>query len=121
MNRASAYQEAGADLILVHSKSSSADEIEEFARRWRGTGLVLVPAAYPELSISRAAKLEPVRMVIYGNHAIRACTRAMQEVFAQILKDGDTLAVEDQIASVREIFRLQDMDGVNEIESRFLR
>ncbi len=49
--RASAYVEAGADAILIHSKQKTPDEILEFVRAWRGAvPLVLVPTAYPQLT-----------------------------------------------------------------------
>src|SRR5262245_1500532 len=44
LTRAHAYAEAGADMILVHSKQKTPDEIIGFAQRWRGeTRLVVVP------------------------------------------------------------------------------
>jgi phosphoenolpyruvate phosphomutase len=122
MARAIAYEEAGADFILVHSKRKTAEEIECFARAWRGSaGLVLVPTAYPELDLGRARALGNVRMLIYGNHAIRAAVSGMQGAFARIAKNGGTSPIENRIASVEEIFRLQGMDDLKAAEARFLR
>ena len=51
LNRAHHYEEAGADCIFIHSKSSTPDEIVEFARRWDGNApLVIVPTSYPSLT-----------------------------------------------------------------------
>jgi hypothetical protein len=56
--RAQAYSEAGADMILVHSKQKTPDEIVAFARRWQGeTRLVVVPTAYPDLTEARIREL----------------------------------------------------------------
>lgn len=120
--RARAYQEAGADLILVHSKQKSSDEIESFVRAWKGRApLVLVPTAYPELTVARMEALGKVKMVIYGNHAIRAAVAGMKSVFERIRADGGIHRVEDQIVSVEEIFRLQRMQELKAAEQKFLR
>ena len=122
LKRAAAYEAAGADMILVHSKQKTPAEVESFVRAWQGKApIVLVPTAYPELDAERIKALGKIRMVIYGNHAIRACVTAMKDVFARILADGGIHRVQNDIVSVEEIFRLQRMDGVKQTESRFLR
>ena len=122
LRRAAAYEEAGADMILVHSKQKTPDEIESFVRAWRGKlPLVIVPTAYPEMNAERINALGKIRMVIYGNHAIRASVTAMKDVFARIRRDGGIQQVNDTIVSVEEIFRLQNMDRVKSDEKRFLR
>jgi phosphoenolpyruvate phosphomutase len=120
--RAHAYQEAGADMILVHSKSKTPDEIKSFVRAWNGTApLVIVPTAYPELSADSIRALGKVRTVIYGNHAIRASVTAMQSVFAQILREQGALSATRVIVPVEEMFRLQRMGDIKVQEQRFLR
>lgn len=120
--RAAAYEEAGADLILVHSKSRSADEVQQFAKRWSGKAqLVLIPTSYPNFTIEDARTLGNVALIIYGNHAVRAAVSAIQHTFAEIRRTGSTAAVEASIASVDEVFRLQGMDELKDQEARFLR
>jgi phosphoenolpyruvate phosphomutase len=47
LERAKAYSEAGADAILIHSKRQDAEEVIEFAARWRGElPLLAVPTTY---------------------------------------------------------------------------
>lgn len=122
LKRAAAYEEAGADMILVHSKKRTPDEVESFARAWKGKApIVIVPTAYPELSKSRIKALGKIKMVIYGNHAIRAAVTAMKDVFARIRADGGIQNVHHDIVSVEEIFRLQRMDGIKDDERKFLR
>jgi phosphoenolpyruvate phosphomutase len=122
LRRAAAYQEAGADMILIHSKQKTPDEIESFARGWKGkVPLVIVPTAYPEMDAPRIAALGKIGMVIYGNHAIRAAVTAMQKIFAQIRHDGGIRNAHAQVVPVEEIFRLQDMEGVKAAEKKFLR
>jgi phosphonopyruvate hydrolase len=122
LKRAAAYEEAGADMILIHSKQKTPDEVESFVRAWQGKlPIVIVPTAYPEMNETRIKALGKIGMVIYGNHAIRACVTAMQDVFARIRKDGGIHAVNKDIVPVEEIFRLQRMDQVKADEKKFLR
>ena len=120
--RATAYEQAGADMILIHSTQKTPDEIESFVRAWSGTApIVIVPTAYPEMNDPRIRALQKIKMVIYGNHAIRASVTAMQDVFAQIRRDGGIHNVDKRIVTVEEIFRLQKMDAMKKIETEFLR
>jgi phosphoenolpyruvate phosphomutase len=122
LRRAEAYEQAGADMILIHSKQKTPDEVESFVRAWSGKlPIVVVPTAYPEMNEARIRALGKIKMVIYGNHAIRACVTAMKDVFARILRDRGIHHVNKDIVPVEEIFRLQRMDQVKVDEKRFLR
>lgn len=122
LKRAKAYVEAGADMILIHSKQKTPDEIDAFIAAWDGSvPLVLVPTAYPEMTVDRMRASGKVGMAIWGNHAVRAAITAMQDIFSRILKDGGIHGVDKDIVPVTEVFRLQDMDRVKEIEQQFLR
>ena len=122
LERARAYEAAGADLILIHSKQKSPDEVESFARAWIGKApLVIVPTAYPEMNEARILALGKIKIVIYGNHALRAAVKAMQDVFARIREDRGAHRVQADIAPVEEIFRLQEMERIKADEKRFLR
>ena len=122
LKRARAYEAAGADMILIHSKSRTPDEIESFVRAWDGRApVVIVPTAYPQMNAERIARLGKIRMVIYGNHAIRAAVTARKDVFAEIRRDGGIHNADKRIVTVEEIFRLQRMDEVKRQEKDFLR
>jgi phosphoenolpyruvate phosphomutase len=122
LKRARAYEAAGADMILVHSKQKTPDEVESFVRAWTGkVPIVIVPTAYPEMNEQRILALGKIRIVIYGNHAIRASVTAMKDVFARILKDRGIHNVNKDIVSVEEIFRLQNMEKIKADESKFLK
>ncbi len=120
--RSEAYVEAGADAILIHSKAKTPDEIVEFVTNWRlPTPLVIVPTAYPQLTEADIAALEKVRLVIYGNHGVRAVATALQEVFGRIRADGGIHDVDGDIVPVERIFELQGVAKMKENEKRFLR
>nr|WP_192385132.1 phosphonopyruvate hydrolase [Mesorhizobium silamurunense] len=121
LRRAAAYEKAGADMILIHSKQKTPDEVESFVRAWDGNApIVIVPTTYPQMNEPRIRASGKIGMVIYGNHAIRAAVTAMKEVFARIRADGGIHHIDRDIASVEEIFRLQKMDVVKRDEGRFL-
>jgi len=120
LKRAEAYRAAGADAILIHSKLSKPDEILAFAREWAGRGpLVIVPTKYYSTP-TEVFRKAGISVVIWANHLVRASASAMQAVARQI-HDTETLVdVEDRIAPVNEIFRLQDADEYSAAESRYL-
>jgi phosphonopyruvate hydrolase len=122
LSRGAAYANAGADLLLVHSRKKTPDEIIAFSQRWRGPiPLVLVPTAYPDLTEAKARTLGNIAIMIYANHAVRAAVSAMRETFAQIRRDGGIHQVDKQIASVEDIFDLQRVGAMKAAEKKYLR
>jgi phosphoenolpyruvate phosphomutase len=120
LRRAEAYRRAGADAILIHSKLSKPDEIVTFAREWAGRApLVIVPTKYYSTPTDVFRKAG-ISLVIWANHLMRAATAAMQSV-AKEIHDSETLVnVEDQVATVNEIFRLQNADEYEAAERLYL-
>ena len=120
LRRAEAYRLAGADAILIHSKLSKPDEILTFAREWAGRGpLVIVPTKYYSTP-TEAFRKAGISVVIWANHLIRAAASAMQAV-AREIHDTETLVdIEDRVATVDEIFRLQDADEYSAAENIYL-
>jgi phosphoenolpyruvate phosphomutase len=122
LTRGMAYAEAGADMLLVHSRKKTPDEIVAFTERWQGSiPLVIVPTAYPDLTEAKVKALGKIRIVIYANHAIRAAVGAMREIFAQIRRDGGIHNVDKRIASVEDIFELQRVPAMKAAEKKYLR
>ena len=109
LERATAYADAGADALLIHSKSPMPDEILSFAAAWRRSEpLVIVPTTYCSLTLEQVRSGGQVRMVIYANQGLRAVIAAMQQTFAHILSDETTSNVEDSLTPLAELFALQD-------------
>ena len=122
LRRGAAYAEAGADLLLVHSKRKTPDEIVAFTRAWAGTiPIVLVPTAYPDLTEAMIRELGKIAIVIYANHAVRAAVGAMRDVFAAIRRDGGIHKVDKTIPTVEEIFDLQRVGAMKTAEKKYLR
>lgn len=120
LRRADAYAAAGADAVLVHSKRSDASEIEEFMRRWDGAApIVIVPTMYHATPLHVFEQCG-VSLVIWANQLLRASVAALQQTAAMIAADRGLWRVEDDIVSVKEIFRLQDVDELADAEARYL-
>jgi len=120
LRRAEAYRLAGADAILIHSKLSKPDEIVTFAREWgRRSPLVIVPTRYysTPTDVFRQAGISTV---IWANHLLRSAASAMQSVAKEIFDSETLVNVEDRIAPVNEIFRLQDADEYTAAERIYL-
>lgn len=108
LRRAEAYERAGADLILFHSKSKTPDEIVECVKRWNGKAPVtLVPTNYPDLDEPAMEALGKVKMVIYGNQTVRAAVKAVEDLLGEIRASRGARTVEGRIASVNHVFALQ--------------
>lgn len=120
LRRAEAYYLAGADAILMHSKLKTADQILDFMRAWGNKcPVVIVPTTYYNTPTS-AYEEAGVSLVIWANHLLRASIKAMQQTAAQIHQERSLSAVEGQVVSVKEIFRLQNAAELEEAEQRYL-
>jgi len=120
LKRAEAYYRAGADAVLVHSKLSKPEQIVAFMKEWRDTcPVVIVPTTYYQTPTSLFEELG-ISLVIWANHMIRVSIKAMQQVAAQIYADCSLASVEPEIATVKEIFRLQNAAELKEAEKRYL-
>lgn len=119
LRRAEAYHAAGADAVLIHSKKSRADEVVEFARLWAGRcPLVIVPTKYYSTPVEVFRKAG-FSLVIWANHLLRCTIPAMQATAARIRKQESVVAIEDQIAPLEEVFRLQGADELAQAERTY--
>lgn len=120
LKRAEAYYKAGADAILIHSKIASADQILDFMKAWQNMGpIVIVPTMYYKTP-TKVLEDAGVSLIIWANHMLRSSIKAMQNAANQIFKDQSLIAVEPEIVSVKEVFRLQNADELKEAEKKYL-
>ena len=109
LERAESYIGAGADGIMIHSKSKSYEEIEQFCKLYRAfehqVPLVVVPTSYNQTTEDQLEQ-SGVQIVIYANHLLRAAYPAMQSVASSILEHHRSLECDDQCLSINEILNL---------------
>jgi phosphoenolpyruvate phosphomutase len=120
LKRAEAYAAAGADAVLIHSKSPTFGELKAVATAWSGrVPLVVVPTIFDGVT---AAELEQAgfKIVIYANQAIRASIRAMRDALAVMKQDTRPGSVNDRIVKLKEVYELVGVPQMEEDERRFL-
>lgn len=106
LRRAEMYYQAGADAILVHSKSKTPDQVIDFSKQWHNKiPLVCVPTMYPDVKASDLYD-HGYKMVIFANHGIRASIKAMKETLRSIRKGLTTASIEQRIEPVKNIFEI---------------
>jgi phosphoenolpyruvate phosphomutase len=107
--RAQAYVEAGVDGIMIHSRLKQPDEVYEFARIFRSDfpyiPLVCVPTSYNQETEEELAA-RGFNVVIYANHLMRAAYPAMKRVALEILRNGRSAEVDNQLISINEVLEL---------------
>lgn len=119
LRRAEAYHNAGADAILIHSKLSRPDEVLAFAERWQNRlSLIIVPTKYYSTP-TQVFRDADISVAVWANHMIRAGVAGMEAVAKQVQHAQSVTDVEDQIARVEEIFRLQGADELRSAEQRY--
>ena len=121
LKRASAYANAGADAIFIHSKHETSEEIMSFSRRWDfSVPLVICPTSYSTITMGEI-KRSGIKMVVYANQGLRGSIKAINEVLSEIKKQNGLHTVNDKIVSMREVFEIQGMGQMKEQEKSFLR
>jgi len=113
-------KKAGADAILIHSKKADHSDIEAFMKAFRNGGpVVIVPTKYYKTPTPVYRDLG-ISTVIWANHNVRAAITAMKAVCKQIYEQESIRHVEPTIATVSEIFRLQNADELEQAEKTYL-
>ena len=108
IDRASAYIDAGADMIFVEAPTSEL-EIAEIARRVAGLKLINMFAGgkTPLMPVQRLEALG-YQLVIIPSDTQRAAIKAMQRVLAAIAVDGSAASMAAEMVSFKEREALVD-------------
>ena len=118
LKRATAYENAGADAILIHSKQKTPDEIFEFADSWKGSvPIVVVPTTYDNVKISELES-HKIKMVIYANQTLRVAHMAMTRLLEEMIKADHISDVKDRMSTMEDIFNLQEMYDIKSKEKK---
>ena len=116
LRRAKAYEKAGADAILIHSKKNTPNEIFEFSEKWNeGIPLVVVPTSYPSVNISELISRK-IKMVIFANQSLRVAHYVISKALKEIIQNESLDEVKINMSSMEDIFNLQEMYKINDQE-----
>lgn len=117
LRRCAAYADAGCDAVLVHSKAPTRDEVTAFLDEWDGRcPVVLVPTTYPDWSFDDVVK-SGASVVIYANQGLRATVTSLRDTFRTLVDRGESTPLESRIASVADIFQLQQLAAWQQLEA----
>ena len=112
LKRATAYEKAGADAILIHSKEKTPEEIFKFADLWEGNSpIVVVPTTYDSVKIDELID-HKIKLVIYANQTLRAAHASMNRILKQMINSNSLKEMKEEISSMEDIFNLQNMYGM---------
>jgi phosphoenolpyruvate phosphomutase len=116
LKRADAYEAAGADAILIHSKQKHPTEIFEFADSWKGTiPIVAVPTTYDGVKLNELHE-HKIKMVIYANQTLRAAYTAMENLLKEMMMTEKISDITQPMSDMNEIFELQEMYDIKNKE-----
>jgi phosphoenolpyruvate phosphomutase len=120
LRRGRAYADAGADMVLIHSKSKSPDEVLSFARQWdRPAPLVCVPTIYKSTKVETLHEAG-FKLIIFANHAVRSSIKAMTETLQTLRREMFTGSVEDRVVPLERVYALIGVDKMKEEEGAFM-
>ena len=116
IKRANAYEKAGADAILIHSKQKEPDEIFEFADTWKGNlPIVAIPTTYDNVKISDLYN-HKIKMAIYANQTLRSAHASMFRLLKE-MKNAERISdIKETMTTMDEIFELQEMYDIKDKE-----
>ena len=121
IDRVNAYLEAGADVGFVEAPQT-VDELRIVGREVRGPALVNVfeGGKTPMLGNKELEEMG-FRLGIYPSQTHRAAIRAAQRVLAAMKRDGDTRAIETELATFQEREDAVGTAAWRTLEEKYLR
>ena len=104
--RAEVYRAAGADAIMIHSKSKYPDEVLSFLKEYRSrdpvTPLIVVPTTYSE-TMRKDLWDAGANIIIYANHIMRAKISAVGRITDKIrVENPDLLTEHPELSACHE-------------------
>ena len=118
LKRADAYEKAGANAILIHSKQKNPDEIFEFTDTWKGNiPIAVIPTTYDSVKLSDIYE-HKIKMVIYANQTLRAAYSAMENLLKEMVVTEKISDIKQKMSSINEIFDLQEMYDIKNKEKK---
>ncbi len=109
LNRSFKATQAGADIILIHSKNKDIKEISEFCKiykkKYPKIPLACIPTKYNSFKNTELYNLG-FNIIIYANHMIRASYKIMSKIATKILKFKRTYEIEKYCINIKKILKL---------------
>lgn len=124
LRRAKIFLSAGADGIMIHSKSSTPSEILEFAKKYyqlpkkliKNKVLVCAPTTYNTITADELAKAG-FQVIIYANHMLRSAYTAMEKTCEIILLNDRSFEVNVVCGPVASLFEVTGLLAITQKEN----
>lgn len=109
IDRAKAYIDAGSDIIMIHSKEKSPNEIFEFCEKYYALAhtvpLQIVPSTFDSVTEDEWEE-RGVNIVVYANQMLRSSYPAMVHTAKTILTNGRAMEATKNLLSIKEVINL---------------
>jgi len=119
LKRSYAYENAGADAILIHSKKQEPTEIIEFVKIFRKKSkkpIVIVPTTYVNFS-EKEIKRFGINHVIYANQLVRTRVSSQRNVLNILNNHKKLSSIENKIAPLKDILKICGLYELNRNEN----
>ena len=107
--RSKKYYNAGADVILIHSKEKNPKEIFEFSKKFHkmvnNPIIAIVPSTYSKVYEDEIIR-NKIKIVIYANQLLRSIYPSMKNTAKSILKNKRSYDIEKKLTKISEIISL---------------
>ena len=119
IKRGRAYFEAGADIIFIEAPRSI-EELKEIAKAFPDVPLFANMVEGGKTPLLNAVEMEEMgfKIVVFPLSGLFAATRAMENCFRYLKKNGTTAGFEDTL-SFKEFERIIEVSKYRELEERF--
>ena len=116
-DRMSAYADAGADAVMVITRS--VDNLKEVGRRWaRRTPLATAPTRFPHISADELAE-SGYGIVLYTEVLARAAIKAVDEALVHLAAHRSSAGFEDRMVATEELYEIVRLPLTRDLEARF--
>jgi phosphoenolpyruvate phosphomutase len=118
LERAHAYAEAGADVIVPVSREQ--ENVEAFARAWDGCKpICTIPTFFPKLTTGEIQKLGYAVQVV-SLAPIQAALHAVEGVMRQLRDEGAVSGIAGEMNEFRKLVNLMGQDEFKALEAKYL-
>ncbi len=120
LDRASAYEEAGADVIFVEAPQN-VEQMKRIVRTIKAPLLANMVEGGGKTPILPSAELKALgfKLAIYPAALWMASIKAMQEVLQVLKKDGTSLPYAEHMVSFQEMFEVVGRSGYAALEKKY--
>lgn len=117
--RATLYADAGADLIVMHSKAETVEPVREFAAQWSlDVPLVAIPTTYADATVPELYAYG-YKVCIFANQGMRAAMAAMKKTFQAMVNHQSIVASDDMTVPLPELFEISGFDELRRLEKEY--